>query len=245
MKNLLVLGMLFLALSVSFSFVSAQSLDDSAPIIVSYSSVGTVNSPGLSFSATPVVVEPSIGIVYDNSTIVVPSPIGSSTTISPIDPTPGIIYNNTPPVGSAPIGSSTTISPLDPTPIVIHNDTNRSTSAPIASPGSPSPIESGGNNGGGNGGGGNPGGNKGNKIVLIPEEGGRRRIPLNFTDLSTTPDNSNEDNGSFFSQITGAVIGVLGKRGTLGVGIFIVVVAVATIVVYNRRSSLKAAAPAK
>lgn len=216
MKNLLVLGMLFLALSVSFSFVSAQSLDDSAPVIVSYSSVGTVNSPGLSFSATPVVVEPSIGIVYGNSTIVVPGPIGSSTTISPIDPTPGITYNNTPP----------------------------STSAPIASPGSSSPIESGGNNGGGNGGGGNNGGGSGKKIVLIPEEGGRRRIPLNFTDLSTTPDNSNEDNGSFFSQITGAVIGVLGKRGALGVGIFIVVVAVATIVVYNRRSSLKAT-PAK
>jgi hypothetical protein len=244
MKNLLVLGMLFLALSVSFSFVSAQSLDDSAPVIVSYSSVGTVNSPGLSFSATPVVVEPSIGIVYGNSTIIVPGPIGSSTTISPIDPTPGITYNNTPPAGSAGSAGSSNTSPIDPTIIIVHNNTPPSTSAPIASPGSPSPIESGGNNGGGNGGGGNNGGGSGKKIVLIPEEGGRRRIPLNFTDLSTTPDNSNEDNGSFFSQITGAVIGVLGKRGALGVGIFIVVVAVATIVVYNRRSSLKAA-PAK
>ena len=73
------------------------------------------------------------------------------------------------------------------------------------------------------------------------EGNGRRRASLPLTPLSTTPGTGNQtsqsskDSGSNgFSAITGAVVGLFGKKGALGIGIFLVVVGLVALVVYNR-----------
>ncbi len=68
------------------------------------------------------------------------------------------------------------------------------------------------------------------------EEGGRRRkitIPIaNLSLNSTELDNSSSNNPISF--ITGAVIGLVGEKGTFIIGLVMVIVGLATLVVYNR-----------
>jgi hypothetical protein len=68
------------------------------------------------------------------------------------------------------------------------------------------------------------------------EGSGRRRIitPLENLNLDNAENTENETGSNPISFITGAVIGTLGKRGTLGIGIFIVFIALALMIVYNR-----------
>jgi len=76
------------------------------------------------------------------------------------------------------------------------------------------------------------------------EGNGRRRAGAGtpLTPLSTTPGSqnpqSNSNNGDSssdeFSGITGAVVGLFGKKGALGVGIFLVVVGLVALTIYNR-----------
>ncbi|MEK6836912.1 MAG: hypothetical protein AABX94_04570 [Nanoarchaeota archaeon] len=85
----------------------------------------------------------------------------------------------------------------------------------------------------------NTGGNPSNSNNNDDEGNGRRAgAGLPLTPLSTTPGNqgsseSGEDN-SQFSGITGAVVGLFGEKGALGVGIFLVVVGLVALTVYNR-----------
>ena len=79
------------------------------------------------------------------------------------------------------------------------------------------------------------------------EGNGRRRAGtgLPLTPLSTTPgtgnqsnsDSNSEDSSSDeFSGITGAVVGLFGKKGALGIGIFLVVVGLVALTIYNRKN---------
>ncbi|MBS3081981.1 hypothetical protein J4416_03570, partial [Candidatus Pacearchaeota archaeon] len=89
-------------------------------------------------------------------------------------------------------------------------------------------------------GGGSSSGGGSNRGRNNDEEGSRRIVPLSnlsLENLSAGPliqDAERLTLGSLFSKITGAVIGVFGKRGTLGIGIFIVILGVAGLIIYNR-----------
>ena len=93
---------------------------------------------------------------------------------------------------------------------------------------------------GGNGGGGN-GGNSANE-----EGGGRRPNTLTLVEnLASTNNNNNiiqEDNivneksPNLFARITGAVVGIVGKIGASVAGIFITILGIVTLIVYNRKT---------
>lgn len=84
--------------------------------------------------------------------------------------------------------------------------------------------------------------------VALPEEtitltdndddGGRRRRPINSLEnlsLSQTQNITADDSrNSAISLITGAVIGVLGEKGTMWLGVFIVLLAITLLIIYNR-----------
>lgn len=68
------------------------------------------------------------------------------------------------------------------------------------------------------------------------EEGGRRRIitlPLENLSLNTTESEVDSSNNPI-SFITGAVIGTFGEKGTFIIGLLMVIIGLATLVVYNR-----------
>lgn len=68
------------------------------------------------------------------------------------------------------------------------------------------------------------------------EEGRRRRVitlPLNNLSLNTT-ESENDSSNNPISFITGAVIGLVGKKGTFIIGLLLVIVGLAALVVYNR-----------
>ena len=117
---------------------------------------------------------------------------------------------------------------------VVSNDSVPAPIQPIISPPVVAPVDLnpvGGSSGGGSGG--------GSRHRNSDDEGSGRR--LNKSPLTELGNNLKEDESlessrvSGFSKITGAVVGVFGKRGTLGIGIFIVVLGVAGLVVYNRQ----------
>lgn len=73
--------------------------------------------------------------------------------------------------------------------------------------------------------------------IIPQEEGGRRRrviTPIENLDLRGSPNILDTSDNSPISLITGAVIGTLGKRGTLGIGLFILILGLALLIVYNR-----------
>lgn len=74
----------------------------------------------------------------------------------------------------------------------------------------------------------------------VEEEGGGRRRPIlaNLVELDSgieNPEVQEGDNGEP-ALITGAVIGAIGERGALGLGILLVVVGIVGLAVYNRES---------
>ncbi len=81
-----------------------------------------------------------------------------------------------------------------------------------------------------------------NIIQLIPtkddkeeEEGGRRRITLPIQNLSLSSIQLERDSGkSAISFITGAVIGLFGEKGTFIIGLLLIIIGLASLVVYNR-----------
>src|SRR3989344_1441670 len=130
-------------------------------------------------------------------------------------------------VETAPIDSGYSSSPVDPAPI---DRDYKSDSTKIV----PVDKKEDNNNGGGNSGG--SGGRSRNNND--DDEGGRRRDNdagnnnLDFEELSA--DLPQEDDNGRFSGITGAVIGVLGEKGALGIGVLFVVLGVVGLFVYNR-----------
>ncbi len=117
-----------------------------------------------------------------------------------------------------------------PLPVLIDSTTPL---PPVASPISPNPP-------GGSSGGGSTGGSGGSGSKKSDDDEGSRRVlnKLPLTNLSNTlsdKQNLEIEQSSGLSRITGAVIGVFGKRGTLGIGIFIVVLGVVGLLVYNRK----------
>ncbi len=119
-----------------------------------------------------------------------------------------------------------------PTPPIAVPITPITPQLPIAKPIDPNPPGSGGGSSGGSSGG------SGSKKNNDDDEGGRRvlnQLPLtNLSGTSSDEQNPESEQSSVFSKITGAVIGVFGKRGTLGIGIFIVVLGIVGLAVYNR-----------
>ena len=86
--------------------------------------------------------------------------------------------------------------------------------------------------------GGNNGGNK-NKKSGSDEEGSRRRQSsddsLELEELSNNAPGEEQRDESQRFGITGAVIGAIGKRGAIGLGILFVVVGIVGLLVYNRQ----------
>lgn len=69
------------------------------------------------------------------------------------------------------------------------------------------------------------------------EEGGRRRNLLPLENLSFTPLTleENDSDNSVISLITGAVVGVLGNKGLLGLGILLLFAGLIAFLIYNRQ----------
>jgi len=116
--------------------------------------------------------------------------------------------------------------PVEP-PIVISNST------PIT----PAPVEPIGGNGGSSGGNnGGSGGNNRRSSDTDDDDDGGRRVPILLGNDNPESEadvlGSNERNG--WSAITGAVTGVIGKKGALGLGILVVIIGAAGLLVHNR-----------
>ncbi len=96
---------------------------------------------------------------------------------------------------------------------------------PVAPAPTPTPTNNGGNGGGSNN----------------DDDGNGGSVASALVPLSTTPqtnsESTNEESSSEPAGITGAVIGFFGKKSVLGVLVFIAIVGVATLAVYNRRKS--------
>lgn len=69
------------------------------------------------------------------------------------------------------------------------------------------------------------------------EEGGRRRNILPLENLSFNPLTleENDSNNTLISLITGAVTGVLGNKGLLGLGVLLLLVGLIVFLIYNRQ----------
>lgn len=74
------------------------------------------------------------------------------------------------------------------------------------------------------------------KLKSVSEEGGRRRNNLPLENLSFNPLTleENDSSNSVISLITGAVVGVLGKKGLLGFGILLLFAGLIAFLIYNR-----------
>lgn len=96
-----------------------------------------------------------------------------------------------------------------------------------------------------NGGGGGGGGGSDDEVTPTEEEGNGPNTNIPTTNLANpageensapTEEISNQNEG-FLARITGAVIGAVGEKGMLGAGIFLVVLGLAGLVVYNKQGA--------
>ncbi|MEK6909168.1 MAG: hypothetical protein AABX23_03900 [Nanoarchaeota archaeon] len=217
------------SLSTPVSVESTSPVSNSVPpfsIGPSINSIPTPIAPVLieaSASATPIIPAGPRILVTSNPVSIVPvNPVNSMPVpIAPVDS--GYVVTSNP-VPIAPIVPSvnsipTSIAPVDPQIIVISGPTN-----PV-NPSSNNNDDNSGRNNNGNG---------RNSNNNDDESNGRRlnTITLPLEELSTS---SEDESDSRFSKITGAVIGVLGNKGALGLGILLVVVGVVGLFVYNRQ----------
>jgi len=205
------------------------------------------NPSSIAPSPVPITPEPTpINPAPVEPTPITPAPVEPNPRPTPVPVTPeiGVISNPVPIVGHSYIyfAAPIRVAPIEGDLIVISNPINPAPVEPPivisnSTPITPAPVEPIGGNGGSSGGNnGGSGGNNRRSSDTDDDDDGGRRVPILLGNDNPESEadvlGSNERNG--WSAITGAVTGVIGKKGALGLGILVVIIGAAGLLVHNR-----------